>query len=183
VGSASANNLVVDDPNVDDVHIEIFVKGEELIIHRRSDANTLVNGKKLGVKARIAVGDEIVVGTTKLEVIDPKAERAKRQASEPEQPTAIKPKQQQWQLTAAQTGLARNTYDIKDGMVIGRAKDCDIVILLAHLSRRHAQFNIVGNNRLEITDLNSSNGTFVNGKQITNTILSHGDEVRFDLVV
>lgn len=180
VGSANNNNLVISDPEVDDCHIEIFAKGEELIIHRRSDANTLVNGKPLGVKARLIVDDEIVIGKTKLVVVDPKVERAKQTALQTE--TTAPSKAQAWTLNSSQSGLNRNTYPINDGTVVGRAKDCDIVILLAHLSRRHAQFNIVGNNRLEIADLSSSNGTFVNGKQITTAILNHGDEVRFDTI-
>jgi len=184
VGRAASNNLVIDDPEVDDCHIEIFAKGEELIIHRRSDAITMVNGKKLGVKARLAARDQIQVGNTVLEVIDPKATRAPRSVPEREDETLIlRPAAAPspgWKMTSTHSGLTRNSYDITDGMVIGRAKDSDIVILLAHLSRRHAQFKIIGNNRLEITDLNSSNGTFVNGQQVTTSILNDGDEVRFD---
>ncbi|WP_317928699.1 FHA domain-containing protein [Halioxenophilus sp. WMMB6] len=173
VGRAASNNLVITDPEVDDCHIEIFAKGEELIIHRRSDKPSLVNGKKLGVKARINVNDEIIIGNTRLEVVDPKAERAQSAPVAPQQGS-------EWSLLPVQTGLSRNRYPLADGTVIGRSKECDIVILLAHLSRRHAQFRLLANNRLEITDLNSSNGTFVNGKQITTAFLNHGDEVRFD---
>lgn len=184
VGSAASNNLVIDDPEVDDCHIEIFAKGEELIIHRRSDANTMVNGAKLGVKARLVAGDAIQVGGTQLEVIDPKTNRvsrhAEREDTDSNSPFTAPAMGEGWQLRSSHSGLTRSTYDLHDGMVIGRAKDCDVVILLAHLSRRHAQFSIVGNNRLEITDLNSSNGTFVNGEQITTKMLQDGDEVRFD---
>lgn len=184
VGRAASNNLVVDDPEVDDCHIEIFAKGEELIIHRRSDANTMVNGAKLGVKARLVARDKIQVGNTELEVVDPKTVRASRPPEREENDTIVVATPtlpgEGWQLRSSHTGLTRSTYDIRDGMIIGRAKDCEIVILLAHLSRRHAQFKVVGNNRLEITDLNSSNGTFVNGEQITTIILNDGDEIRFD---
>ncbi|BFM06972.1 FHA domain-containing protein [Halioxenophilus aromaticivorans] len=189
VGRAASNNLVLSDPEVDDCHIEIFAKGEELIIHRRSDARTLVNGDRLGVKARLVANDKVQIGNTTLEVVDPKLPRGVR----PERPEASEAQRadyniaqslvmpgEGWQLKSSHAGLTRSSYDISDGMTIGRAKDCDIVILLAHLSRRHAQFRIVGNNRLEITDLNSSNGTYVNGEQITTVILNDGDEVKFD---
>ena len=186
VGRAASNNLVIDDPEVDDCHIEIFAKGDELIIHRRSDASTIVNGQKLGVKARLAANDQIILGNTQLEVIDPKISQVVTMPQRNEDLSMstnsiqIAEPGEGWQLQSSHSGLTRSTYDVSDGMIIGRAKECDIVILLAHLSRRHAQFKIVGNNRLEITDLNSSNGTFVNGEQITTAILSDGDEVRFD---
>ena len=186
VGRAASNNLVIDDPEVDDCHIEIFTKGDELIIHRRSDASTTVNGQKLGVKARLAANDQIIVGNTQLEVVTPQSNDVVNMSQRKEDslmsinPSIAAEPGDGWQLRSSHAGLTRNSYEIKDGMTIGRAKECEIVILLAHLSRRHAQFKIVGNNRLEITDLNSSNGTFVNGEQITTAILNDGDEVKFD---
>jgi pSer/pThr/pTyr-binding forkhead associated (FHA) protein len=178
VGSAASNNLVVKDPDVDDCHIEIFAKGEELIIHRRSDAATLVNGNKLGIKAKLSVDDEITIGSTRLQVIDPKVINQKS-GGLTDEPT-LQGESKSWLLVPKQTGLGSKRYEIKDGTVIGRSKECDIVILLAHLSRRHARFSVVNKNRLEITDLNSSNGTYVNGKQIATTVLKHGDEVKLD---
>ena len=178
VGRASSNNLVVNDNDVDDCHIEIFAKGEDLIIHRRSDAVTLVNGNKLGIKAKLGVSDVITVGRTQLEVIDPKVLRRRQSTAHEE--TTLHNEPQSWFLVPKQSGLGSSRYELKDGSVIGRSKDCDVVILLAHLSRRHAKFSLVNNNRLEVTDLNSSNGTFVNGKQIATAVLKHGDELKLD---
>lgn len=180
IGSSSTNNLVIHDPDVDAYHLEIFVRGEDLLIHKRSEQTTFVNGSAIGVKTRAYVNDEITLGSTRLKIIDPKSQSAvKRQPSSlPEENVVAKPSG--WSITAQQVGLSKNHYAIRDGFTVGRAKDCDIVILLAHLSRHHAQFRIVGNNRLEVSDLNSSNGTFVNGRPVSTVVLNSGDEIRFD---
>ncbi|MBN2137746.1 MAG: FHA domain-containing protein [Sedimentisphaerales bacterium] len=49
--------------------------------------------------------------------------------------------------------------------VIGRRHDCDLCIPLADVSRRHCQFDR-NNEALQIRDLGSRNGTFLNGKHV-----------------
>ncbi|GAB2188995.1 FHA domain-containing protein [Sessilibacter sp. MAH2] len=180
VGSSSTNNLVIHDPNVDACHLEIFVRGEDLLIHKRSEQAIFVNGSRIGLKVRAYVNDEITLGSTRLKIIDPKNQAAIKHPATSVSDTNNIAKPSGWSITAQQVGLSKNHYDIRDGFTVGRAKDCDIVILLAHLSRHHAQFRLVGNNRLEVSDLNSSNGTYVNGRPISTTILNPGDELRFD---
>ena len=59
---------------------------------------------------------------------------------------------------------------------LGRHDDCVIRIKSAQVSRRHCELYEVGG-QLMIRDLGSSNGTFVNGKQVTGEqSLKHGDE-------
>ena len=50
--------------------------------------------------------------------------------------------------------------------IVGRAKNCDIVLDDPRVSRRHARLLRVGE-RASIEDLGSSTGTFVNGRRIT----------------
>ena len=62
-------------------------------------------------------------------------------------------------------------------VVLGREETNDIVIQDAEVSRRHCQINRDGD-EFTIQDLNSTNGTFINGSQITTPhILSNGDKV------
>ena len=58
----------------------------------------------------------------------------------------------------------------------GRRETCDIVINDSGVSRRHAQIEKVGG-RYWLTDLNSTNGTFVNGLPIEKTELTTGDVI------
>jgi len=70
-------------------------------------------------------------------------------------------------------------FSLKDGVVkVGRESDNDIQLLDDSVSRHHAELSNMPHT-CEVQDRNSSNGTFVNGKQIQTAVLRHGDEVRF----
>lgn len=60
---------------------------------------------------------------------------------------------------------------------IGRSDDCTIQIREAKVSRRHCVVFIRAG-RLHLQDQGSSNGTFVNGVQVTQSQLRPGDEIR-----
>ncbi|MDD4890050.1 MAG: FHA domain-containing protein [Phycisphaerae bacterium] len=60
--------------------------------------------------------------------------------------------------------------------VVGRRDDCDLRIPLPAISRRHCKF-LRGENGVELKDLASSNGTFVNNQRVQETILKAGDRV------
>ena len=57
---------------------------------------------------------------------------------------------------------------------IGREGENDLIIEDAFVSRKHSEIRNKGD-RYEIVDLNSTSGTFVNGKQIEEILLSNGD--------
>lgn len=61
---------------------------------------------------------------------------------------------------------------------IGRLPENDIAIDDESLSGRHARF-VLKDGTCELHDLQSTNGTFVNGTQIEGALLSHGDQVQF----
>ncbi len=69
-------------------------------------------------------------------------------------------------------------YPISATTVIGRAPDCQMLIEKAGVSRHHAELSLSGD-KVIIKDLESSNGTFVNGLRIQGpTELSDGDQIR-----
>jgi pSer/pThr/pTyr-binding forkhead associated (FHA) protein len=71
-------------------------------------------------------------------------------------------------------------YTIEDKVIVGRGTDCDVLIDDKKMSRNHANL-VVKDGRLQLTDLNSSNGTFVNGKKISEpTNLLNGDSIAFE---
>ena len=71
-------------------------------------------------------------------------------------------------------------YPVEDGMTVGRT-NADILFADPQISRRHAVVRLSGP-RPVVEDLGSTNGTFVNGEQITEPReLEIGDEVRFGM--
>lgn len=65
----------------------------------------------------------------------------------------------------------------KEKVIIGRDKDADIVIGKKFVSKKHAKI-VTRENKAEIADFGSTNGTFVNDGQIKRTELKDQDEIR-----
>jgi pSer/pThr/pTyr-binding forkhead associated (FHA) protein len=61
-------------------------------------------------------------------------------------------------------------------VVAGRDPTNELYIPDEGVSRVHAKFRTEGG-QLEVRDLRSTNGTFVNGQRITRTVLAEGDRV------
>jgi pSer/pThr/pTyr-binding forkhead associated (FHA) protein len=67
------------------------------------------------------------------------------------------------------------TFDRQD-ILIGRGSDCDVMLENPGASRHHARLVRVGN-AVEVHDLESGNGTFINGKQITKAVVGGNDSI------
>ena len=61
-------------------------------------------------------------------------------------------------------------------IVIGRVSDVDLLLLDEKVSRKHARI-FTHDGRIEIEDLASKNGTFVNGARIRSSALKESDEI------
>jgi len=72
-------------------------------------------------------------------------------------------------------GLPVGRWDLGDGpLAIGRGEAADIIVDDDALSRRHFEISREGGNYL-LRDLNSQNGTFVDGQRARATPLHHSD--------
>jgi hypothetical protein len=72
----------------------------------------------------------------------------------------------------------------KERMIVGRDDDCDIQIPQRQISRQHIAFVRVTPEQYEIHDLESKNGTWVNGARLEGSrVLSDGDEIHVALHV
>ncbi|MBO7707480.1 MAG: FHA domain-containing protein, partial [Thermoguttaceae bacterium] len=81
--------------------------------------------------------------------------------------------------TAAPDTQKQTSYPIvKDVVVIGRNPHCDICLDDGAVSRIHARIRFDGA-RFTISDIASSNGTFLNGRRLANpAALYNGDRIR-----
>ena len=66
--------------------------------------------------------------------------------------------------------------------ILGRDTSCKIQISAPGISKKHAQF-IVDENGIRIEDLNSSNGTFLGGKQIQTSKLQSGNRIALHTII
>jgi pSer/pThr/pTyr-binding forkhead associated (FHA) protein len=79
-----------------------------------------------------------------------------------------------WILQSPET-----TFRLRPGAVktVGRAARADFIVDAALVSRLHCRLT-AGDDNLEVVDLSSTNGTFVNDKRVKKAHLSNGDRLR-----
>ncbi len=92
-----------------------------------------------------------------------------------------------WILKTADDAEAPLLFRILPGNVktVGRAPRADFIVDAALVSRLHCRLT-AGTIELEVVDLESTNGTFVNGERADRATLKHGDRLgvgRVDLMI
>jgi pSer/pThr/pTyr-binding forkhead associated (FHA) protein len=86
-----------------------------------------------------------------------------------------------WILRTLTEGQPEKTFRILPGGVktIGRATGADFIVDAALVSRVHCRLTALPDGQLEVRDLESTNGTYVNGVRIGQPlILISGDRVK-----
>jgi hypothetical protein len=89
---------------------------------------------------------------------------------------------QDYPLLIAQAGpLEGQRWKISASIVVGRDRDCDIIIPMRQVSRRHSQISPALDGAI-LEDLGSKNGTYLNGSLVDKPMpLSDGDEIQISL--
>jgi signal transduction histidine kinase len=81
-------------------------------------------------------------------------------------------------LTVIQGQDRGKVYDLRGNhIVMGRDPHCEVSLTDHSVSRHHAELRIE-EGRFHFIDLNSSNGSFVNGVKVTECIVRPGDQIR-----
>lgn len=87
------------------------------------------------------------------------------------------PPDKKYSIAVLQGKASGQIFEInKVRTIIGRA-DCDVILDDAEASRQHASLEILGS-RVVVSDLKSTNGTFVDGRQIDQSELDNRHEFR-----
>ena len=83
----------------------------------------------------------------------------------------------QFELILKKDGQSISTYHIgNEGLVLGRASECDVVLPDSLVSRRHARIWLEGG-QLKVEDLSSRNGISVNGERVARLRVEEGDQL------
>jgi len=85
-------------------------------------------------------------------------------------------------LVLLSEGLTGRTFDLKvEKTTVGRVEDNTFQIPETSVSSHHAEILLRGTDVL-IKDLNSTNGTFINGEKVTEGILKVGEILRLGMI-
>ena len=85
-------------------------------------------------------------------------------------------------LTIQEAGTVSEKILDDTEYILGRSNDCQLFLTDNNVSRRHAKLTFNGST-WTITDLDSANGTFVNGSPIASLELKHMDTIQIGSVV
>jgi len=143
-------------------HCELTVNGADMRIRDLDSANGVyVNGLKVR-ESKIMPGDTIYLSSNvQLDVADV-INHCLSQGRK--------------NVTVDDNNVASWKGTYKSTLSIGREHDNDIVIKNIKVSRHHAKLTQIGNT-WQIEDLDSKNGTFVNGRKITISLISEADQI------
>ena len=82
-----------------------------------------------------------------------------------------------FKLVAIGGELRGKEFELSEGEnILGKDSECDIHINIEGVSKRHVSFN-VHDETVYVKDLESSNGTLINGKNVTELTLKAGDKI------
>ena len=139
-------DVTILDPEASRCHAKIHVTALGLELEDLESRNgTLLNGKRLSGPARLSDHDEITIGRTVMGV------RLLTQETLVSAPA----------LVIMDGALAGNRVSVREELVLGRER-ADIVLADPEVSRAHATVRPIGR-LLELRDLDSANGTYVDG--------------------
>ena len=85
-----------------------------------------------------------------------------------------------WILKTITEDLPERTFRILSGGIrtIGRSTGADFIVDAALVSRVHCRLSALPTGELEVHDLDSTNGTYVNGARVETARLSSGDRLK-----
>jgi len=165
IGQDNSNNVIIDEPGISDFHAEITIEESRILLSDLlSENGTFVNNQRISRNKELHPWDRIKLASIEIEISE-----------------AEKYRPGDWALKKESDLLNSQYIPLQTLTYVGRASDCDLVILDGLLSRQHTLLTIDGA-RLLVEDLQSANGTFINHIKIDSAYASPGDEITFDTI-
>lgn len=183
LGSAPGNDIVLESEGIDDSHARLSMEADGLHLRPVGEADVFVNGRRIHDRTRVVAGD--VLGLHKVQIRLREAEPGGADASVNDAPvpdaTRVRPAVAAWQLRGVSGDTFGRLVPLQGRQVVGRGENCDVVLEATEVSRRHAVLEVSAGG-VVVEDMDSSNGTFVNGERVRKKQLNRGDEIAFDKV-
>jgi pSer/pThr/pTyr-binding forkhead associated (FHA) protein len=195
IGRAPGCSVRLDEASVSRLHAVIRHQGNSWILERKASFGAvLMNGQEVE-NARLEGGEEVVIGKFSLRIdvqgdaaaatADPPAETQQSASSVPSVYQEDEGGRTKF-VSAGVNALFRfepgsaNLSEFlmqADMAVFGRGSNCDVVLTEKKASRKHCELRRQGLSFF-VKDLNSANGTMVNGNNITEVELVPGDVIQ-----
>lgn len=183
IGRDADRQLVLPSASVSRRHARLYVDGGQPCIVDEGSANgVIVDGVRITQPTYVHPGSRVDVAEFRLEleVLGASAD-APAGPHEPLPPGSLaSPGLSPMRMIAEGGPYDGRVYELTAAEIaVGRAVDNDVVLDDPSLSRKHARLYRRGPGELEIEDLGSSNGSYINERKIGRATFHAGDTVRF----
>lgn len=187
IGASIDNDIVLDAPQVSSYHAHVTMTRGALRVHNRSRNGTFVGGDPVE-QATIEDKDVVRIPPFELQfrLVTAGAEGGVTVTTElsdgappPTRQTLVpRARAETIEIINGPDEMRGKTYQLpRSGLRIGRSPTADLTIDSPTLSRLHADIRATDRDEWEAIDLQSANGTFVNGTRIEKVTLRPGDEI------
>lgn len=191
IGSDPRSTIVIDRPGVLPQHCQLHVTAQGVMLDVPSGTAVSVNGRHVQGLIALRPGDSVGFDQVqaKLAALGPPPVVARQAGNGPElvsandDPgvTAVRPVLPRFFLRGASPEVGNRSDALVGVVTIGRGPDCNLRFDAPGLSRTHARL-MATETGVQIEDLGSSNGSYLNGKRILRAEAKVGDELTFDVL-
>lgn len=193
VGSGSDCQVLLRGSGIAVHHCEIELRdGDAVLRAEHAWATTVLNGRRVEAESSIKPGDVLLFGRVGCQVLSggkPLPVTATRERPQPAADSVRETSRTQVRgvvpslvLRGLSGPVFGRSFALRDGLLIGRSRDCDVCVQMQEISRQHTRLRIIAQ-QVVVEDLGSTNGTFINGLRISGSrTLEPGDELGIDTV-
>ncbi|ODM25548.1 type VII secretion protein EssC [Clostridium sp. Bc-iso-3] len=154
IGRSNSNDIVIDSSCIDENHCSLKKEDNQWYIYNHSKSGIFCNGSTIS-KKKLVPFDTYIIGNS------PETMSRSAIMVKPEDPYD----------NVLENFEIRGVSEI----TIGKSESCNIVYSDKLISSEHAKIYKSIDGRYHIADLESLNGTFLNGKKVYDSTLSQGD--------
>lgn len=192
VGSDPDATIVIDRPGVAPKHCQLHVSANGVMLEVPPDTSVSVNGRPVTGLISLRAGDTVAFDQVQARLAGMESVAAALHHVGPTGSTPL-PANDDPSVTAVRLVLPKYVLRGVSGTVfgrniplhaattIGRSQECNLQIDEPGLSRIHARV-IPGGDGVQLEDLGSTNGTYINGARVVRGVVKVGDEIGFDTV-
>ena len=176
IGKSDEAAIQIDAVGMSDIHATLVKDGNDYSLKIDNPAcMSSVNGRLVKESKEIREGDLMIIAQVHCKLI---GDNVQKPADDNR--TRIRMALPKFVLRGVSGVYFGKTFPLRGKTSLGRHSENDIFVNVDGISRKHAAITVTADG-LEIEDFDSSNGTYINGEQLTGkTNLNIGDEVKLD---
>jgi len=174
IGSSNDAAIQVEAIGMSPIHAKLEKDGDVYVLVIENPAcMASVNGRLVKERKEVREGDLMIVAQVHCKL------ESKKAAVQDDNQTRIRMALPKFVLRGVSGVYFGKTFPLRGITSLGRHSDNDIFVNVDGISRKHATISVKADG-LEIEDMGSSNGTYVNGELIQKSVINIGDEIKLD---